>query len=1066
MFKKKLLWVILLFSFVCGAENEMSFSQQAKPLILAKNDKNLSKKRKNKTYKRKKRAKSSSLRKRRVTRKKLLLSVSEYRRLSGFSRQRYIQKIRRAYLWFELQAGYNKLQGLSRKRKKSALLLLPPLLIPYSEAASSSGKCLIGGVLRSKTASGECPIDGRACDGSKSFKCGGIFSGACVPIHPVNKLSKRCYDKSKNQNMTNAQYQEFNNQFSKEIKQYCKQKSQSKNCKLLSKKLEQIKKNIKEKSGNDTAGTSSISSKTDSAETDKEDTKTEATDCPDCGGGTDRASDQANQFASLQEAGEALKKASATNNPDFLPVCERTKQVKKAIERLLKKSCEDITKDDLLKITSLDLSKKRIKSLKSGDFSGLVNLKELNLGYNYINKLPPELFYDLKELTKLNLYCVSYGCYANKESLHSLDKDQFKYNTKLTELDIGGNRLTSLDKDLFTHNTNLTDLGLGDNGLKSLDKDQFKYNTKLTELDIGKNRLTSLDKDQFKTNIELTELSLGRNRLGSLDKDQFRYNTKLTELDIGGNALGINSSLDKDQFRYNTKLTKLNLRANYLKNLDKDQFKHNTKLTELNISSNNDLRSLDKDQFKTNTELTNLNLNGTGGYYGLSLHKDFFKHNTKLTELNFHVFSGYLHPDPDLLKHNTQLKYLDIEFSSGHSGRKITIPENFLANATKLEKVIFNRDRSFVNDDDYFTLPENLFEKNTHLKKVYIEQVANIPENLLVNAEKLETFRLKSHNINQIPEKLFEKNTNLKKAYIQSDALTSVPTKTLANAPSLQEATINSKGITNLSGDDFEGSEQLTSVHVSADNLSKVDENVLVPVPELRSFSLESSNLPSLPDNLLEKSSELRNLYLHVDNVESFSKDFIASNEKLEGLSLKAAKVETYPEGFFRNTHEVRGMTFEDNKSFKAFHPDAFKSMTRLRELEMINNPQMQSLPDLTHTNLGTIKVAGNDSLSHVPGGWLNKGINQVEFFGNQGVRSFSKDAFKGLTEMREISIKGHSLLNDIPPGIFSGLSGLQYVTFSDNPLLTGEKKTRIIEELKTEYPDLILFWDGLVQRW
>ena len=305
----------------------------------------------------------------------------------------------------------------------------------------------------------------------------------------------------------------------------------------------------------------------------------------------------------------------------------------------------------------------------------------------------------------------------------------------------------------------------------------------------------------------------------------------------------------------------------------------------------------------------------------------------------------------------------------------------------------------------------------------------------------------------------------MNKVRIKSDALTSVPTKTLANAPNLQEATINSKGITNLSGDDFKGSGQLTSVHVSADNLSEVDEKVLVPLSKLETFSLKSDNLPSLPDNLLEESSELRGLALHVDNVTSFGKDFIAGNGKLQGLSLKAAKVETYPEGFFRNTHEVRGMTFEDNKSFKAFHPDAFKSMTRLRELKMINNPQMQSLPDLTHTNLNKIEVTGNSSLSHVPGGWLNKGIREVKFSGNQGVRSFSKDAFKGLTELSEISITGHSLLGDIAPGTFSGLN-LQYVTFSGNPLLTGEKKTRIIDELKTEYPDLILLWDGAVQRW
>ena len=454
-------------------------------------------------------------------------------------------------------------------------------------------------------------------------------------------------------------------------------------------------------------------SKTAPTEVPEEDTKTEAENCPaGCGGGEGRASDQKSQFAILQEAGEALKKASTTNNLAFLPVCERTKQIKEEIERLLKKSCEDITKDDLLKITSLDVSGRRIKSLKPGDFSGLVNLKELDLGHNYINKLPPELFYDLKELTKLNLYCVSsVGCDTNvKESLHSLDKDQFKYNTKLKNLNIGGNDLGSLHKDLFTHNTKLTELDIGDNRLTRLDKDQFKTNTELTKLSLYDNKLNSLDKDQFKTNTELTKLSLGRNWLGSLDKDQFRYNTKLTSLNLHYNSLGIKSSLDKDQFRYNIKLTNLDLYANKLSSLDKDQFKHNTQLTKLDLGANQYLNNLDKDQFKTNTELTYLDLSGTGGIYGLRLHKDFFKNNAKLTNLSFPVFSAVYHPDPDLLQYNTNLENLSIEFRSDQSGRKRLIPENLLANATKLETFRLGSDGSSK-------LPEKLFEKKSKLKK-------------------------------------------------------------------------------------------------------------------------------------------------------------------------------------------------------------------------------------------------------------------------------------------------------------------------------------------------------------
>ena len=862
-----------------------------------------------------------------------------------------------------------------------------------------------------------------------------------------------------------------------------KPKKAAVDCEAFKDRLDQIKEKIKEES-KDTTKASSINSKADLTEARGEDTKTEATaPCTDCGGGNGRASDQASQFGTLKEVGEALKKASATNNLKFLPVCDRTKQVRKEIVRVLGKSCKDITKDDLLRITSLDLQKKKIKSLKPGDLSGLVNLKELSLKHNYIDELPPELFYDLKELTKLALQgAFEIGHHTSnlewKSKSRRMDKDQFKYNTKLTELNLSFNDLTHLPENLFKHNTQLTKLDLSANfALENLPENLFKHNTQLTELNLRGNDLKSLHKDQFRYNTQLTELDLHASHLDGLHKDQFINNKELTKLDLSFNY-NI-KSLDKDQFMNNKELTELNLYSIGLDNLDQDQFIHNTKLTELDLSFN-DLTHLPENLFKHNTELTKLELGfAFDTDHGAAL-KDIpsklFHPLKKLTHLEFAVPTGHL-PE-DLLKNNTQLENLDIY--SYDSWERKTIPESLLANATNLEKFTFQ-------SSGHVTLPEKLFEKNTNLTHINLEAVnipenllttntkltylsiddaVNIPENLLTTNTKLKFFDLESRNIKKLPEKLFENNPYLKTVFINT-ALSSVPTKTLANAQGLKDVTLQSRGIRSLSGDDLKGSEQLTSVHIAADNLRKVDENFLKPASNLRHFSLKSDNLPNLPDNLLKENAELRGLALHVDNVTSFDKDFIADNGKLQGLSLKAPKVETYPEGFFRHTQNVEKMEFKDNKSFTAFHPDAFKSMIRLSKLDIINNPQMQSLPDLTSAGqLWKLRVYNNNSLSHVPGRWLPKEINHLDLAGNKQIQSISKDAFRGLSDVISISITDHSLLGDIPSGTFSGLSDLQYVTLANNPLLIGEKKTRIIKELAAEYPDLILTWDGAVQRW
>ena len=113
----------------------MSFSQQAKPLILAKNDKNLSKKWKNKTYKRKKRAKSFTLRKMANGKKRSFFYPYPNTDDCPVLPAEGILKKSEGLIWnLSCKQAMTNYRAFPEREKNQSLLFLSPLLIPYSEA--------------------------------------------------------------------------------------------------------------------------------------------------------------------------------------------------------------------------------------------------------------------------------------------------------------------------------------------------------------------------------------------------------------------------------------------------------------------------------------------------------------------------------------------------------------------------------------------------------------------------------------------------------------------------------------------------------------------------------------------------------------------------------------------------------------------------------------------------------------------------------------------------------------------------------------------------------------------
>ncbi len=243
-------------------------------------------------------------------------------------------------------------------------------------------------------------------------------------------------------------------------------------------------------------------------------------------------------------------------------VCNRTPEVSAAIVQRLTQfhrtrvsGCAEVTDEALGRIDLLQLHRKGIKRLRSGDFAGLVALGVLHLQENELAELPAGVFDGLSQLRRLGL---------QYNQLVELPHDLLAQLGQLQSLDLDGNRLPELPPDIFEGLARLRYLYLGANELTQLRPDIFDGLSALENLHLSHNRLTSLPEDVFDGLSNLEFLTMRGNQLTSLPEDIFSGLSRLTDLRVGNNRL---TGLAAGVFRETSNLQRLNLEGNRLTEL-------------------------------------------------------------------------------------------------------------------------------------------------------------------------------------------------------------------------------------------------------------------------------------------------------------------------------------------------------------------------------------------------------------------------------------------------------------------------------------------------------------------
>ena len=171
-----------------------------------------------------------------------LLSKEDYANISPDFRLSYIQKIKKAFLDFELNQTARQVVSFEKRANFKAFLF-----DFFVVSALAQSQCLIGGKMRPLVYSKRlrrtvCPVYGNSCGGSKNnFQCGVVFSSACIPINPVRSVSERCYKASQNEPLSLKNYAKYKSYFDNVINNYCVgRKAKRAGCIYFMNKINQI----------------------------------------------------------------------------------------------------------------------------------------------------------------------------------------------------------------------------------------------------------------------------------------------------------------------------------------------------------------------------------------------------------------------------------------------------------------------------------------------------------------------------------------------------------------------------------------------------------------------------------------------------------------------------------------------------------------------------------------------------------------------------------------------------------------------------------------------------------
>ncbi|XP_001604537.3 chaoptin isoform X2 [Nasonia vitripennis] len=619
------------------------------------------------------------------------------------------------------------------------------------------------------------------------------------------------------------------------------------------------------------------------------------------------------------------------------------------------------------KLRYINLESNRLHYLPERIFLTEVHaeLRDVKLGYNFLESIPESTFHNLTELLALDL---------TGNRIRSLTPESIKDCPKLITVSLANNRISAVDRYALIGLYSLRFLHLEFNKLTLLDFETFadsggsdftlnvSYNSistlnpsvstiNLTRLDLGFNNLTHLTADVFINTPNLRTINLQNNHLSSIEPGTFALED-LDSLNLRDNRI---ESLRKQSFNGLSSLQLLDLSGNILSQLTNEQFRHLRNLRVLNLSRNR-LRSLTRDVFTgTRLEILDLSTNKfTVVPSAPFLDVGYTLRSIDLSENFIDHLDAKSFPTSQLTSLNLARNHIQI------------LPDNSFVSLSKLLALNISQNHLRANFKEVFHyLPDlrQLSLANCGLK--------SIPHLMLLSLNYLD---LSYNVIDVIHDNELQNFNTLKVLLLTNNSLTSINELRLNL---LRELDISGNPIKQLSRDTFLGHPRLEKLNIrDLNNTRAVDRDCLKSLSYLK--YLRTQTWPDVSNFRLRyflSGLPLRVVEIQVMEQQLTDQLHQAFTKQLRELTITGQNLRFIAADAFATIEGAELILRIKNTQVQRFQSDIFLSLTKHMSqltLDLRNNHISELSPSVIYGNLswetvGTNMVSGGLQLSGNP---------------------------------------------------------------------------------------------------
>ncbi|KAE8615609.1 hypothetical protein XENTR_v10008566 [Xenopus tropicalis] len=352
------------------------------------------------------------------------------------------------------------------------------------------------------------------------------------------------------------------------------------------------------------------------------------------------------------------------------------------------------------------------------------------------------------------------------------------------------------------------------------------------------------------------------------------------------------------------------------------------------------------------------------------------------------------------------------------------------------------------------SLPRNLSIFTSYLD-LSMNNITNLPSNVMHNLHFLEELRLAGNDLTYIPKGAFAGLGSLKVLMLQNNLLRQVPSEALHNLRSLQSLRLDANHISYVPPSSFNGLFSLRHLWLDDNSLTEIPVRALESLSALQAMTLALNKIHHIPDYAFRNLSSLVVLHLHNNRIYSLGKKCFDGLHSLETLDLNYNNLDEFPAaiktlknlkelGFHSNNiKSIPEQAFIGNPSLITIHfydnpiqhvgRSAFQHLPELRTLILNGASQITEFPDLTGTtSLESLDLSYNH-IKDLPSFSGCQRLQKIDLRHNE-VYEIRSTTFQQLVGLRSLDLAWNKIAV-IHPNSFSSLPSLIKLDLSSNHL-------------------------------